>query len=188
MPGDVLVKPVGRREGFCGLGAAEFHLGHDQRGKGRVEDVQLDGEFIICRRGGKTLPEGGIRQGDQVSFLGDDVSVRLFPQVKISFPVQGQIVFLPRHHAAAFVGENIFLILLADSDHRIGTKITLLDMTAGIAVQVGGKFFDRKFSFNFHDDPSVPAVWGHLIQNSDRTETAGDPRCCQYSIFFHFFL
>lgn len=51
--GDVLVEPGGRKEDLCRFFASEFHFRYDQRSKGRVEDVQLDGQGVVRGRTGQ---------------------------------------------------------------------------------------------------------------------------------------
>ena len=77
--GDIFVKPCGRDESLCCFFTSKLHFCHDQRSKGGIENIQLDGQGIIRRRGGEAFLETGVLQRDQIASLGDHTAVGFFP-------------------------------------------------------------------------------------------------------------
>lgn len=80
---DVLDQKAGRKKGMGCLLIREFHLGDHKGGKGRIKNVQFNGQGReLCRRC-KIPGKNRIFNGDQVAGLGDHISVCLFLQVSV---------------------------------------------------------------------------------------------------------
>lgn len=150
--GDVLIEPGGGKECLCGFPAAEFHFRYGQRREGRVEDVQLNGQGIVRGRAGQArrFQKAGMGQRDEVTFFGDNPSVRFAAQMVVSIAAQRQVALLPGHHAVAFVGQIVFLVFFADAHYGRSVQVGLFDVAERVAVQVGRQFSDGEFAFYFH--------------------------------------
>ncbi len=74
--------------------------------------------------------------------------------------VERQVILLPRHQAAALVGQIVFVVRSAYAHDGGGVEVCLLDDLAGIGFKVFRQFFDGVFLFNLHifHDRSIPSI------------------------------
>ena len=92
---------------------------------------------------------------NDIAGFGDNDAIGFFNEMFICFCSQRKIVFFPAHHAGTFIGHIIGRIFLANTNHRIGTQISLLYYMMGILFQLIREMFDGEFAFDFHDGCSL---------------------------------
>ena len=75
--------------------------------------------------------------------------------------VQGKIIFLTDHESFSLVSQNIAVIAAPDAHNRVRAQIALLNLPAGVLLQVVRQDLDEILAFDFHVN-SFPAAAGSV--------------------------
>ena len=136
--GHFLSEPGRRIKADCGLHGRKLHLQDHQA-------LQLPGEKIQLRR--EVRPPF---HREAVTGLLDDPAVALRQKMGKGLRGQREVIFLPDHHAAAFISEVTVVVLFPDPYHGRGVQVSLHHADPGKRAEAFREGRRDKFSFDLH--------------------------------------